>query len=891
VIRAMTHVAPRLRKHVLALSFLLVGVLVAYPSWAMPEQPSLDDLSHLNAPQRMLLAWLYVHGQLPLWNPYSFAGQPFLAAGQSGPLYLPNLIYLLMPIVPALKLSDLIHAVLCSVGMYLLAWDLTGRRMAACVSALSFTACGFFLGHQIHTQMFDAMAWLPLIFFLNQRNLRRPTPRRAMALAVSLAMEVYAGHPQITFYTLLALILDAVLCLGRTPLRAYSSMVGAMILAFALSAAQWLPTANLVSYSVRTHADASFLLGGSLSPWAPLQWLTSASAGGWYSGKPFSATLYIQLYGLQFWESWCYVGLITFILGVAAIFAGWRRHSAVPRFATGAALTLLLALGANGPLAAALTHLPGFDLFRVPARYLGLCDFYLSLLAAIGLALLESSSPRRWMWRSVSWVSLTAMAALSAARLWGPLAHSPARSFWLPLAVLAVLAVLAALAALRRVAWKRSDTVVAMLANGVWLRPSNVLAGLACIDVVAHAHATSPIVDTPAAPYSTPTPVVRYLQSHLSASPAFPRAASFGATDITHDQGLAYRIPTVNGYDSLEPSWYAQYVDLTWSDATFLAQPRALADALGVQYIVTPANVSNLLPTETLGRQSWSCTLPQLPAGRLSLSIRLSQAPTANSVYGTWFSVTLRSGSNVKTYWVNGWPESEYIVDLPRYWPRRAGTTVTIENQAWNAQYHIDSLALLDGHGERQAWKVDEEFAPKAWEPVFRADGETVWKNPDPIHPAWFTDRPATALLTHGGQARLRDWSINRQVWQVHSERARWLVLSQMYDPNWRADVDGHATMVRRVGRVLTGIRVPSGVHTVTMTYRPTSFLLGAGISAASAIGCLMLLALRAARHRRLAMSRPHYTSLGSHCLLLGHLASVICIFSDLLWRMTPSVT
>ncbi|MCL6547614.1 MAG: hypothetical protein K6T30_01745, partial [Alicyclobacillus sp.] len=188
-------------RHWLPVCAVAACVIAAYPLVTSRLLPTFDDLARLNIPQRMLLGWFYRHGWLPLWNPYSFAGQPFLAAGQSGPLYLPNAVFAWLPVVPALRVSYLGHVLLAAVGMYGAAWHWTRRRAASAAAAVSFSASGFLVGHQIHTQMFEAMAWLPLAMWLLLRLLESPRPRRAAGLAIALAMQAYAGHPQVTFDT------------------------------------------------------------------------------------------------------------------------------------------------------------------------------------------------------------------------------------------------------------------------------------------------------------------------------------------------------------------------------------------------------------------------------------------------------------------------------------------------------------------------------------------------------------------------------------------------------------------------------------------------------------------------------------------------------------------
>ena len=122
-------------------------VLVAYPAWCTSGVYGFDDLGRLNIPQRMLLAWFYLNGHWPLWNPFNFAGQPFLAAGQSGPLYLPNVLFLFIPVVPVVKVTYLLHEWLAAFGTYAAAYQLSKSRLGGVVAVASFLTCGFLLGH------------------------------------------------------------------------------------------------------------------------------------------------------------------------------------------------------------------------------------------------------------------------------------------------------------------------------------------------------------------------------------------------------------------------------------------------------------------------------------------------------------------------------------------------------------------------------------------------------------------------------------------------------------------------------------------------------------------------------------------------------------------------
>jgi uncharacterized membrane protein YfhO len=53
------------------------------------------------------------------------------------------------------------------------------------------------------------------------------------------------------------------------------------------------------------------------------------------------------------------------------------------------------------------------------------------------------------------------------------------------------------------------------------------------------------------------------------------------------------------------------------------------------------------------------------------------------------------------------------------------------------------------------------------------------------------------------------------------------LVVSDAWDPGWKATVDGKDVDVQRVNYVMRGVRVGPGAHRVEFRYRPWSFTVG----------------------------------------------------------------
>jgi hypothetical protein len=68
-----------------------------------------------------------------------------------------------------------------------------------------------------------------------------------------------------------------------------------------------------------------------------------------------------------------------------------------------------------------------------------------------------------------------------------------------------------------------------------------------------------------------------------------------------------------------------------------------------------------------------------------------------------------------------------------------------------------------------------------------------------------------------------------------------YLLLLDSFAPGWRVTVDGTAATVLRANALFRAVRLTPGRHLVVFHYRPLSFLVGAGVSAASGLAMLML--------------------------------------------------
>jgi len=79
----------------------------------------------------------------------------------------------------------------------------------------------------------------------------------------------------------------------------------------------------------------------------------------------------------------------------------------------------------------------------------------------------------------------------------------------------------------------------------------------------------------------------------------------------------------------------------------------------------------------------------------------------------------------------------------------------------------------------------------------------------------------------------------------VSAESPTLLVLSQTYYSPWRAYLDEKPVDIFRANLAFQAVAIPQGTHHVKLVYQDRRFYLGAILSMAAFIGCLMTLAFR----------------------------------------------
>jgi len=345
-----------------------------------------SDLMNDRYPVRVELARGLKQGRLPLWTPLIYGGFPLQANPESGITYPLNIFFFgLFSPSWALNLSIILKFFLAGLFMFLYLRQIGIDPRAAFIGAIAFSWSGFFISHLKHLNMHDAAIWVPLLLFLLEKYRRRRSPLWLFLTAGVLGLQILAGHPQISYYTVF-LVIGYYLWIEwpylktiRHAPRSLAYLFILLALALGLGMVQLLPGYELTNWSER--------VGGIGYGFAVQHkyWLRNLLTFiyPFVNGDPGRATYHGS--GV-FWEDYGYLGLLPLFFAGYALVKAFRKNRHVKFFTVLAAASLVLMLGDQALLFKILFYVvPGMKFFRFSQRFILFVDLSLAALASIGL--------------------------------------------------------------------------------------------------------------------------------------------------------------------------------------------------------------------------------------------------------------------------------------------------------------------------------------------------------------------------------------------------------------------------------------------------------------------------------------------------------------------------
>ena len=342
-------------------------------------------------PWRQLASDLIREGQLPLWNPYSFAGSPLLANLQSAAFYPLNLLFFSLPFNFAWSSLIFLQPLLGGLFLYAYLGHLKLDKTASLLGAISFSLSGFFIAWLEWGTVLHVALWLPLILLAIDKIIRGFSKVWGIILIFSLASSLFAGHLQTSFYLILfSLIYLACRLLQVKKNRNKLALLFIIlyVLFIIITSVQWLPTLQLIKLSAREIDQSQFNQPGWFLPWQNLvQFLVPD-----FFGNP--ATL--NYWGIfNYAEFIGYLGVIPLFFALLAI--SWRRDKKTLFFTGLFLVALSFALPTPWAKLPYQLKIPLISSSQ-PTRLMFIVDFCLAVLAAFGL---DSFLKKKMSWKKI----------------------------------------------------------------------------------------------------------------------------------------------------------------------------------------------------------------------------------------------------------------------------------------------------------------------------------------------------------------------------------------------------------------------------------------------------------------------------------------------------------
>jgi hypothetical protein len=860
-----------------------LDVLVeVWPPWQQPNQPVdvhnplITDVIDYIYPIKAFVAEQVQQGVLPLWNPYVLAGYPLTYNTQAGMFYPLSLFYYLLPPVEAVDLVIFVQMMLGGAFMFGYLRLLQLRRLAALSGAILFLFNGMMVVWLEWQVVHAAVIWLPLQMYFIERAARKlrsgmGNPLIDATLAgIAFAIPWLGGHWNWTLYSSMTvavywlwrfvpLLVQAFRNDDRKTVK-HGLAIAALTfgIGLGLSLIQVLPAFNYLRQGHRQAFSFSQSLSLGLKEWAVVGLVPD------FFGNPIHKNWWG---GTNYNEIAFYLGILPLTLVVLAVIL---RRTVTRFFALWGGLGLLWALGT--PVYGILYILPVFNGLW-PSRAVTVVIFCAAVLAAIGIDALMEPKLERKLIRNTSLVVAGLMLIVLAGYIWfyqPDLLELRSDFLWFGLSLLAGLALL--LARAHNLLEAKPFALLLML----WL----------AIDLFWVGYDYNTVGNTVDLYPETETAVF------LNADPE-----PFRITTLA--EGVAYppnsylqdRLEAVSGYEpAILKRWVdyisaaegenAIYFERTLMPLNGLDSP--LLDAINMKYVVTINDLyqekSTLGPAEESvdgwmslkdTEASFSITMPDAGLHRLDIPLQ--------AVDGAAGVVTLQlfsaDGQQELAHadWEmiqpleDGWA-SFYFGAFPSEWGREfllvlnyhgedevaAGTSG--HNMAFRA-YYLPRPQLAYESGKTRVY-LNEGYFPRAYvvpEAIAVQDADEALsllrQSPERLDQVVFLELDGDELPSWEpvdgvpGEVTITDYDLNKVTMKAVMDAPGVLVLADTFYPGWRATIDGQPVPVYRANSVVRAVIVPAGTHTVTYSFWPTDFIVGAAVSGLvflAAVGLLL---------------------------------------------------
>lgn len=338
-------------------------------------------------------------GEVPLWNPLSNCGLPFLAQWNTQVLYPFSFFYLTFPLDWSLNLFNLLHQLFGGVGAYILLFMLSKSRLGAAVGATIYAFNGLTMNCIMWQSTIAALGWAP--WFISAVYLSVKKSKPVWRAVVAGSMQILAGSPEITMAT--AVVTVALILPVIFDNRNYCSKVGENVTVCRKSLSNFALLKVKIVKLILIATGIGVLTSVQTIPFFEL--VAESDRSGSYIGSIWNmpvygwANLIVPLFHCyhsalgvflqydQWWTSSYYCSLIGILFFIFVILKTNKEYFFL--LAIVFLLGIALAMGSEGLLYDPLIKIfPIIKMMRYPVKFTLLCMMALPFFAAEAIKIL-----------------------------------------------------------------------------------------------------------------------------------------------------------------------------------------------------------------------------------------------------------------------------------------------------------------------------------------------------------------------------------------------------------------------------------------------------------------------------------------------------------------------
>jgi|GEM_PF-2362372 len=753
----------------------------------------IDERATQNLPDRIFNTRALIKGNLPLWNPYLFFGSPHIATHQSSFFYPLNIIlFILFPPIFAFKISSALHFLLAGIFMFLYLRRLRLHPFGAAFGGIVYVMSGYLISHECHTANHNSVVWLPLLFYFVEGVLRRNSRRSFVGGSLVFAVMVFSGYMHTVvitgFYILFYLVFYALFVPRKNSWKKVLPVFFMLAVGIGISGVQILTTHGILDYTKRQSISYQDFCSG----YFPLSYLPQMFFP-FLFGAPYPRDIYTKYCGVHFFqEIFGWIGVLPLVLagmGFWALKKGRRRYFSLAWTVIGF-VSLILCFGPQNPLYKITYHIPGYNLFKGPAKnWLGVHLATAALCGAGVHILVVLLKKRPLQFRRLVLKCATTMLVIGElmaffifclhllkVKTW-PQCFTPDfgayfywrnPAVWLPILVVGGNAVIFYFLASIRRSFVIFLFLPLLIAHSLFVKHNMFIQPMPMESV-----------------YKNPekNPVFSFLrkkEKDLNVFRIYPirLRVGDGIEELLYPCiNEVYEVRSLSGYGPLFHKDLSRLTDIHSTGISYrlehLIRQNRILSMLNVKYLL-------IFPVEERFREAVefleTTTFPDSPQKRVYKELFRSQRDTR--IYENLRAVPY------------AFSISRFVVP-PGYEKKPPD---------------------FDGY-VKWLYQWDTEFNPRT---------EALLMEPKPEQfPEEFS--PAKVDLVRFRQNRIEA--------EVDAEGPAFIVFSELFYPGWHARVDGKKTKLYRVNVLCCGVPVPRGKHNIILYYLPSAFIRGAVVS------------------------------------------------------------